>query len=214
MNRDIIKANKKEFDYWLENGKNSILVKAILGWTPLDIDSNWNLEGYEIVINDKLVAYRKALVEGKKVYTKSGSWACDSSDRYTSISEDDLNINIVYYIEGITDLVFEAVDSFGYRVKPKEPKFKVGDKIINAENKKVYIFNESDLKTIISNPENYKYDVKWAPTEDEYCWFSNDEVEPFIARFAEMSGNSEIYYNDKYPIGFKYCEPIIYNFNK
>ena len=69
----------------------------------------------------------------------------------------------------------------------------------------------------------YSDEVKlWEPEKDEFCWFWNDDMQPFLAQFdfSEDDDGTIIYYTKQGLHGsladlsdalfsFKYCEPFV-----
>ena len=118
MNKELIKKYKKEFDWWLNGGSilsyNTLLYKA---WTECNSKSVWQTTNQSacIVINDEYVEFRKALAEGKIV-------ECNIIPSQSAQE---------YYVYGdnqwysTTDFTLGSPDK--YRIKPDEPKVKIGD---------------------------------------------------------------------------------------
>ena len=71
MNKALIKKYKKEFDYWLEDGKLLLGYKcrySSIEWMDLNED-DWDycLTKIIIVINDEYTELRKAQAEGQQI---------------------------------------------------------------------------------------------------------------------------------------------------
>ena len=112
MNLELIRKYEKEFLHMLHGGKvlmgKKDPVTNTIKWYPSVLNPFVETsESILIVIDDIYCTYRKALAEGKTVEFKQ--------------SEDDwwANANSSFRLD---------VDC--YRIKPEEPKFKVGDTII------------------------------------------------------------------------------------
>ena len=114
-----------------------------------------------------------------------------------------------------------------YRIKPEEPKFKVGDWVRNRINEIGQILQE-DYKGKglykISNTHALKCEVGtsakdltiWVPKKGDWCWFLNKGKIPVISQFhsLEIEGNrkySATFPNTPHPmIGYyDYCEPFL-----
>ena len=77
---------------------------------------------------------------------------------------------------------------YEYRIKKYEPKFKIGDWIVNT----ISNLKEQVTKTNIDIVNKNFYFVKWEPREGELCVFWNDNnKEYFIAKY-----NTQHNYND------------------
>lgn len=72
MNKQIIKANKEAFDWWLDGGK--IIVGTIRfakrKWMKPTAVIMWEGEDIVYLIDDEFIEYRKAQTEGKTVQWK------------------------------------------------------------------------------------------------------------------------------------------------
>ena len=153
------------------------------------------------VLNDSYSTYRKALAEGKSI-----QMLC----RYDKM-------------EPIWDDMTEVIKSIGfvdvkenYRIKPEEPKFKVGDWVIhNGVAKRVtkavdgYIDSLDNEVAVIMKEESLEL---WKPEDEKYFWYKND-----LVRFHETQANLGLLLESArgcsyYPAekNFEdYCEPFI-----
>ena len=172
MNKELINKYKPEFDHWLNEGK--ILYKHI------NSNAWWNNEPWEyspdyitaIIINDEYSEFRKALAEGKTI-----EYLGQSSNVWHEVQEPDFNLHPTCY-----------------RIKPDEPKFKVGDFVryvhstsakvleINNINGNRYYFTNSEMSCL-------KHELEpWTPIKGEWCWFYDnpDNKYSHLAQFYDM----------------------------
>ena len=112
-------------------------------------------------------------------------------------------------------------------VTPEEPKFKVGDWVVNKTSKqrivKKITSTYSDTVTVGDSEVGINVmlinDLElWQPKPGEWCWFLNKGRIPVISQFhsLEIEGNrkySATFPNTPHPmIGYyEYCEPFIGN---
>ncbi len=191
MNKELINKYKPEFDHWLNEGK--ILYKHT------NSNAWWNEEPWSyslsyvtaIIIKDKYVELRKALAEGKTIeyWTIFNSWQ--------EVPEPNFILHPTCY-----------------RIKPDEPKFKVGDFVryihsttaialeINNINGNRYYFTNSEMSCLEHELE------PWTPVKDEWCWFydSKSSKSAALAQFKEM--NNE-YFMSITDTSWKCCEPFL-----
>lgn len=164
MNKELIKKYKAEFDHWLDGG--NILVKMSTGWSPVIADYTWHLNDRPYVINDEYVEFRKAGAEGKQLqvsYNGGKTWF-DKSYRKISWSKSQL-----------------------VRIKPEEPKFKVGDwlieihsdsyakvlEVIKKDLLRVYLYDSNAIITTESTDF-----ILWQPKLGEWCVMYDTEENP------------------------------------
>lgn len=175
MNKELIITYFEEFRHWLNGGK--IISKYTLhsGWSDCQDEDIWripdkNISKVLIVINDEYVEFRKALAEGKTIEYNPKSQFHDRWDTVLTIdpSKDSSPKN--------------------YRVKPEEPKFKVGDWVIyNGVVKRVtkavdgYIDSLDNEVAVIMKEESLEL---WEPEDGKYFWYKND-----LVRFHETQTN-------------------------
>ena len=175
-------------------------VRDFNDWKPLDT---------VYVLNDSYSTYRKALAEGKSI-----QMLC----RYDKM-------------EPIWDDMTEVIKSIGfvdvkenYRIKPEEPKFKVGDWVIE-----IHSTTKAQVLELFGNQIRVKFCypdaiittdssdfIPWVPKPGEWCWFLNKGRIPVISQFhsLEIEGNrkySATFPNTPHPmIGYyEYCEPFL-----
>ena len=196
MNKQLIKKYKAEFDYWLDGGKLQVkFVNDPWEEAPKDIFS-YSTVNFILVIDDEYVEFRKALAEGKKieVLDVDGKW---KDTGMTSSSR-----AFIYPLEE-------------YRIKPEEPKFKVGDWVVhNGVIKRVTmtvngLINGLDKQLVVIKKEESL--ELWKPKSNEYFWYKND-----LVKFDKTETNAGVllqsirgcsYYPSE---DFKdFCEPFI-----
>ena len=199
MNKELIKQYKAEFTHWLNGGSLCLLRENIFG-TKWETVTTYNWDDDErcasstvtaIVINDDYVEFRKALAENKTVEVFFPAQYNNGKDEWVDCK----NISHFHFSGKVTD----------YRIKPEEPKFKVGDWVINT--KPTYNFGKEPSgpfyvtqkwldhikehgKTFDGNTaktgdlENFKL---WQPKEGEWCWFlNNNNKEVVLKQFLQM----------------------------
>lgn len=199
MNKELIKKYKDVFDYWLDGGKVLYKVNgtnfADREWLYMtDNNPVWNIN-FTYVQDDQYAEFRKVLAEGKSLeFYHEGYWNI-------------CNIHTFSY----------PVNQ--YRIKPDEPKFKVGDWVKSTKYQHLkpikiestYESNErkgelglKSIGTVLYSSEV----VHWKPTEGEWCWFwkgyPSTEV-PQLHQFNHM----DYQYHTKQDGCFNECEPFI-----
>ena len=209
MNKELINKYKHEFDHWLNEG--SVLINSDLGWCPIATEFAWSCNisvDALLVINDEYVEFRKALTEGKTIQLNEAEKFADSNRGWVDLS----------------------CKSFGksthlfpinyYRIKPDEPKFKVGDFVryaystparaleINNINGNRYYFTNSKMSCL-------KHELDpWTPVKDEWCWFydNKDSKYSHLAQFYDMNiseDNSLSTFMSSPITKWKCCEPFL-----
>ena len=197
MNKQLINKYKPEFDHWLNEG--DILYKHT------NSNAWWNEEPWSysssyvtaIIINDEYSIYRKALAEGKIV-----QYLGQYSNMWHEVQEPDFNLHPTCY-----------------RIKPDEPKFKVGDFVryvhsttaialeINNINGNRYYFTNSEMACLQHELE------LWTPVKGEWCWFW-DKCTPHRPTlrqydiFPEGYGEENMFH-DSEQNPFDFCEPFL-----
>jgi hypothetical protein len=170
MNPEVVKKYKQEFDQWLDTGK--VLVK-VNTWQLLGKDYIW-CHNVPHVIPDEYVEFRKALTEGKTIQYQT-SLTC--GDKWLDMGYDGCK-------------PFARSDYVCIRIKPEEPKLKIGDYVtvtgpagtfiecISGINYDTYVLSETNVC--------YKSQAsKWNPTHNEVCivWDNDDICSAAIVRF-------------------------------
>ena len=211
MNKQLINKYKPEFDHWLNEGK--ILYKH------MHSNAWWNDEPWDyspdyigaIIINDDYAEFRKALAEDKiiQIYDVIEQHSSDRTfDRF-----------------GWRDFKsFTTSSSFSktpdlYRIKPDQPKFKVGDFVtpLNREiNCSVWKIDKVlSCNTLVSNgimldPRTIQL---WTPVKGEWCWFW-DKCTPHRPTLRQYDIFPEGYseenmFHDSEQNPFDFCEPFL-----
>ena len=198
MNKKLINKYKPEFDHWLNEGK--ILHKHInsntwCNYEPWDYSPDYITA---IIINDEYSEFRKALAEGKVI-----EYIGQSSNVWHEVQEPDFNLHPTCY-----------------RIKPDEPKFKVGDFVryvhstppraleINNINGNRYYFTNSEMSCL-------KHELEpWTPVKDEWCWFYDDLDSKYshLEQFYDMhifEDNSLSTFMSNTINKWYYCEPFL-----
>lgn len=195
MNKELIKKYKAEFDHYLNGGK--LLYNCGDVWIEVLSGFRWDndvRDDYQFIIYDEYVEYRKALAEGK---------------------------TIQYYVDGfvgwqdVTSMNQSCRHPSSFRIKPEEPKFKIGDWVThNGKYKRVtktidgYIDSLDNQVAVIMKEESLEL---WKPNAKEYFWYKND-----LVKFDEIKTNGTLlksargrsYYASEE--SFKdFCEPFI-----
>ena len=164
MNLELIKKYEKEFLHMLHGGKVIMGKKDSITCTVKWYTSILNpfvetSDSIIIVINDKYVELRKAKAEGRTIeelyYTPIEHWG--------------------KHLSGF------AISLKMLRIKPEEPKFKVGDYV-----RYIHTNSPKPLRIVNINCERYYFEnaeiilrldeiEKWEPREGEVCIFWNND---------------------------------------
>ena len=202
MNKELINKYKAEFDHWLNGGK--LLQKQINlvippEWEEFEEDWEWPIDELAVIINDDYAEFRKALAEGKTIEYLEQS----SNVLWHEVQEPDFNLHPTCY-----------------RIKPDEPKFKVGDFVryvhstppraleINNINGNRYYFTNSEMSCLQHELE------LWTPVKGEWCWFYDnlDSKYSHLAQFYDMNiseDNSLSTFMSSPITKWYYCEPFL-----
>jgi len=161
MNIATIKKFKKEFDTFLEDGSVYAHFKNGGHRNVCTLEDFGTHLDY-CYIDDEYVEFRKALAEGKTLQVLLRR----------------IVPNEYEWVDLESDMLF-TVGTYKYRIKPEEPKFKVGDWVrFNTISEENYTFRIKEIKG------KYLYDDKcdgyldnccefWVPQVDEYVWIKN-----------------------------------------
>ncbi len=210
--KELIKKYKKEFDHWLNGGE--VLFFYWEDWysstyNPEMVFNHISPDDVKYyVINDEFVEFRKALAEGKSI-----QMLC----RYDKM-------------EPIWDDMTEVIKSIGfvdvkenYRIKPEEPKFKVGDWVVE-----IHSTTKAQVLELFGNQIRVKFCypdaiittdssdfIPWVPKKGEYCWFWNKGATLTVLKLLEIveDGNRKYFAampNIPHFLGgyYQYCEPF------
>lgn len=192
MNKQLINKYKPEFDHWLNEGKILYNIYNSNAWwdnEPWDYSPDYVAA---IIINDEFVEFRKALAEGKTI-----EYLGQSSNVWHEVQKPDFNLYPAFY-----------------RIKPNEPKFKVGNFVryvrahapraleINNINGNRYYFTNSEMSCVEHELE------LWTPVKSEWCWFydSKSSKSAALAKFNEMWNNK---FRSNTDTPWNFCEPFL-----
>ena len=194
MNKELIKIYFEEFKHWLNGGK--LLAKHDnKGWINYYGEDIWTHSAETlIVIDDEYSMFRKALIEEENIEVLQ-----QNTERWVNI-----------------DTIIKSIKPELYRIKPKEPKFKVGDWVIhNGKYKRVtkavdgYIDSLDNEVAVIMKEESLEL---WEPEDGKYFWYKNDlvkfhETQTNLGLLLESARGCSYYPAEK---NFEdYCEPFI-----
>ena len=212
MNKELINKYKHEFDHWLNGGSTLLgirnLVSSTIRWYP-SISDPFEEESTSgellVIINDEYVEFRKALAEGKVI-----EYLGQSSNLWHEVPEPDFNLHPTCY-----------------RIKPDEPKFKVGDfvRVAPKSNRAITNSGTTEFTGIIRVIDKYNlYNIRgidgtdwfesddiqpWTPIKGEWCWFYDN---PNKDKYCNLSQFNEMYNNYFMSITntpWKCCEPFL-----
>ena len=203
MNKELINKYKHEFDHWLNEG--SVLINSDLGWCPIATEFTWGCNisvNALFIINDEYVELRKALAEGKTIQLNEAEKFADSNRGWVDLSCKSL---------GKSTHLFPVNY---YRIKPDEPKFKVGDFVryihttypraleINNINGGRYYFINSEMSCLEHELE------PWTPIKGEWCWFYDKASNGYscLGQFKEYNGRCFI---STTGTSWNFCEPFL-----
>ena len=177
MNKKLIITYFEEFKYWLNGGKILSKNTLLAEWSDTQSEDIWRIPDEDIskvliVIDDEYIDYRKALIEGKTVQYNFGNYGINKKD-FPNIWKDlDLSIGILA----------ERACPENYRIKPEEPKFKVGDWVVhNGAIKQVtkavdgLIDSLDNQVAVIMKDESLEL---WEPKEGEWCIMHDTNENP------------------------------------
>ena len=204
MNKELINKYKLEFDYWLNGGELLLGYKSKvepIEWKIL-VEDDWDYctTKHIIIINDEYSIYRKALAEGKIV-----QYLGQHSNMWHEVQEPDFNLH-----------------PNCYRIKPDEPKFKVGDFVTHESLKITRQITKVDDDFIyfkegswaLPHVEGFSNKlILWTPVKGEWCWFW-DKCTPHRPTlrqydiFPEGYGEENMFH-DSEQNPFDFCEPFL-----
>ena len=214
MRKETIIKYEKEFLAWCKGesvllGVTDPMHDRTLIWREVRDFNDWKPLDTVYVLNDSYSIYRKALAEGKSI-----QMLC----RYDKM-------------EPIWDDMTEVIKSIGfvdvkenYRIKPEEPKFKVGDWVVNKTSKQRIIKKVTSTYSDSVTVGNTEVGINvmlindlelWKPKKGEYCWFWNKGATIIILELLEIveDGNRKYFAampNIPHSLGgyYQYCEPF------
>ena len=208
MRKETILNYEKEFLAWCKGesillGAPASMHEKPLVWREVRDFNDWKPLDTVYVLNDSYSTYRKALAEGKIVEVAT-----------------DYNDADGYIWKSMEDKEFHYFNINEIRIKPEEPKFKVGDWVVNKTSKqhivKKITSTYSDTVTVGDTEVGINVmlinDLElWKPKKGEYCWFWVDGQDcPDLRKLNKTDKHTSPYIT--IPIGrYKFCEPFIGN---
>ena len=174
MNKELIKKYKAEFDYWLDGGE--VLFFYWEDWysstyNPEMVFNHISPDDVKYyVINDEYATYRKALAEGKIVEVAT-----------------DYNDVDGYIWKSMEDEEFHHFSIDEIRIKPEEPKFKVGDWVRDLRDNRVFQINSVNFNLKLSTT-NGVY-IHWQPKKGELVILKNKNS---IISIIKYNGETDV----------------------
>ena len=222
MNKELIKTYKNEFEHWLNGGNVQAFYKK-------DDEPKWitdeeciEYEGHDnfshilqnslepedvlIIIEDEYIEFRGALADGKTIQLDEAAKFSDPNRGWVDLSCKSF---------GSSTHLFPV--SY-YRIKPEEPKLKVGDWVRWNDMSRTKVFEIDDYD---GEKYHFKNEIHWVssrnielwdPKPGEYFWYKND-----LVKFQKSQTNAGTLLESArgcsyYPAeeNFEdYCEPFI-----
>jgi len=184
MTKEQIKHHKESMLWFINNPDKGV-------WSKRD-NNNWNLTttpifkvyaGLSYVPNDEYFMLRRAYVEGKIIQLISnGIWEDLDKPDWTEALKD-------------------------YRIKPDEPKFKVGDWVRNIFHVNWIICLEDNDFNNEPNYENIGEQFElWEPNVDEWCVFWDDNYYCYVIQQFKRKVNN--FYHTNTSGTFKNIAPL------
>lgn len=193
MNKELILKYKKEFEHWLQGGELLFKHRNSTAWWT-DVYWAYSTDYIQaVIINDEYKEFRKALAEGKTIQFKTedcGTWEDTNEPKFS---------------QPITS----------YRIKPEEPKFKVGDWIKLGDYViKVYRIDSDYYYAKGSGCIAIDKAEKWEPRRGQLCWFWTpaEKIIPKLGRFLQRENYKQYYASfgsGNSCESHLYCEPFI-----
>ena len=202
MNKELIKKYKKEFDHWLNGGSTLLgirnLVSSTIRWYP-SISDPFEEESTSgellVIINDEYIEFRKALAEGKIIQinnSKPETWIDIDADKLANYNPSFL------------------------RIKPDEPKFKVGDFVtplnrdINCSVWKIDKVLSCDTLASDLILLDTKTIQPWTPVKNEWCWFYDNPNKDKYCNLSQFGGESNgRCFKTNCGTPWNFCEPFL-----
>lgn len=176
MNKKLIQKFKKEFDHWLNEGELLYREKDWIdptAWAPItkqgfDWPEHRNeslFKTLDIIINDEYSEFRKALAEGKIVQF------LECVDQNETDSTNDV-YDWINWSQAKSHSKF--TNGIKYRIKPDEPKFKVGDWVR-------FIDTPDQIEQYNGKPYHSECNIElWKPQPGKMCIFWDNGSDYFI----------------------------------
>ena len=186
MRKETIIKYEKEFLAWCKD--ESVLLGApasmhdkTLIWREVRDFNDWKPLDTVYVLNDSYSDYRKALAEGKSI------------EFYELVDEDEFDStkDVYKWLEWRSATPSSAfTKTLNYRIKPEEPKFKVGDWVRDKKRKhKPFIVTSSDLEA--DSPNYVKIDCElWQPQPGELVILKDKNG---IISIIKYNGETDVY---------------------
>ena len=203
MSREVILKYLTEFNAWVK-GQEVYVMFSNGGHRLVDSLEDFNEDVKYIVLKDSYFFYRKALAEGKTIQLNEAEKFADSNRGWVDLScksfGKSINLFPVNY----------------YRIKPDEPKFKVGDFVryvhstqaialeINNINGNRYYFINSEMSCVEHELE------LWTPVKDEWCWFYDNPNKDKYCNLSQFGGESNgRCFKTNCGTPWNFCEPFL-----
>jgi len=159
MTKEQALKHKEVIQWWVDNTDKGVWWNGAGEWM-LTLSPAFDLN-CAYVQNDEYYEFRKALADGKSIQHNMSPGCVPEERKHKYI--DVANIS-------------EAVPAKYYRIKPDEPKFKVGDWVQDKNSGFVIQAYENMIK------KNFK---KWEPKNGELCVFwDNNCNEYFVSKYG------------------------------
>ena len=213
MNKETILNYEKEFLAWCKGesillGAPASMHEKPLVWREVRDFNDWKPLDTVYVLNDSYSTYRKALAEGKTVQYNFGNYGINRKDFPDSWKNLDQSIGILA----------DRACPENYRIKPEEPKFKVGDWVVEIHSTtKAQVLELFDYQIrvkfcypdaiITTDSSDF---IPWAPKKGDWCWFWDEGFKtPLLLQFKKLSPSSFYPYETLNGLDYMYCEPFL-----
>ena len=192
MSKEIILKYLTEFNAWVK-GQEVYVMFSNGGHRLVDSLEDFNEDVKYIVLKDSYFFYRKALAEGKVI-----EYLGQSSNLWHEVPEPDFILHPTCY-----------------RIKPDEPKFRVGDfvrcvaQLQNASPLRITRLFQDNYYVMNSKLSFLEYElIPWTPVKGEWCWFydSKSSKSTVLSKFNEMWRNK---FRSTTDTTWNFCEPFL-----
>ena len=175
MNKETILKYEKEFLAWCKGesillGAPASMHEKPLVWREVRDFNDWKPLDTVYVLNDSYSTYRKALAEGKIVEVAT-----------------DYNDVDGYIWKSMEDEEFHHFSIDEIRIKPEEPKFKVGDWVRDLRDNRVFQINSVNFNLKLSTT-NGVY-IHWQPKKGELVILKNKNS---IISIIKYNGETDV----------------------
>ena len=183
MRKETILNYEKEFLAWCKGesillGAPASMHEKPLVWREVRDLNDWKPLDTVYVLNDSYSTYRKALAEGKTLQYNFGNFGTNKKDFPDSWKDLDLSIGILA----------DRACPENYRIKPEEPKFKVGDWVRDLRDNRVFQINSVNFNLKLST-KNTVY-VHWQPKKGELVILKDKNG---IISIIKYNGETDVY---------------------